>query len=136
MFITSDELLETLSDLHSLVELAIADHQAVEGKTDELVLITNSLLERLTWTPNLTCLVPGLNFLALHTMHRFDDTIFRDLVFSRLTPRGTGAGPFEVEFVWYAGHHRELEPAVMRKLSELQEAGDLLFSTSESNLFS
>jgi hypothetical protein len=136
MFITPTELFETLSDLHSLEELGIADHQAVDGNAAERVLITSSLLERLTWTPDLTCLVPGLSFLELHTMHQFDDTVFRDFVLSRVTPGRNEAGPFELEFKWYSSHHRDLEPAVRTQIEELQRANDLLFSRAESDLFS
>ncbi|KAF7362453.1 F-box domain-containing protein [Mycena venus] len=129
--ITEAELFQTLSGLPLLQDLIISD--VSEG--DEKELVTSSLLQRLTWTPDSTCLVPELSFLECHTVLRFDDTVFRDFVLSRLKPGRNAAGPFEVDLQWYLEYHRELDPEVVAQFAELQSQGELLFSNTESPLF-
>ncbi|KAJ7935358.1 hypothetical protein B0H13DRAFT_525075 [Mycena leptocephala] len=51
VFITETELLQTLAGLPLLQDLIISDHRVIDGQSEELVLVTNSLLQRLTWTP-------------------------------------------------------------------------------------
>ncbi|KAJ6590118.1 hypothetical protein DFH09DRAFT_1425775 [Mycena vulgaris] len=97
IIVTEDELIQTLCGLQALEDLVVSDHMIIDGEGVELELITNSLLQRLTWTPNPTCLVPNLSFLGCHTLLRFDDGVYRDFVLSRVGPGRNEQGPFEVE---------------------------------------
>ncbi|KAJ7736848.1 hypothetical protein B0H16DRAFT_1695238 [Mycena metata] len=72
--------------LSLLQELCISDHRAVNGEGEELVLITNSLLRRLTWSADPGCLIPELSFFECHTLLQFDDAVYRDFTLSRLKP--------------------------------------------------
>ncbi|KAF7325311.1 hypothetical protein MVEN_02638600 [Mycena venus] len=121
--ITEAELFQTLSGLPLLQDLIISDVSEGDGKE----LVTSSLLQRLTWTPDSTCLVPELSFLECHTVLRFDDTVFRDFVLSRLKPGRNAAGPFEVDLQWYLEYHRELDPEVVAQFAELQSQGRIAF---------
>ncbi|KAJ6593283.1 hypothetical protein B0H19DRAFT_1246075 [Mycena capillaripes] len=133
VFITEDQLFHTLSELPLLEELVISDHRI--GNGDELVLVTDSLLQHFTWTPDPPGLVPNLSFLEMHTLLKFDDTIFRDFVLSRVKPGRNAEGPFEVDLRWYP-ECRELDPVMVAHFEELQAQGELLFSSNESTLFS
>jgi hypothetical protein len=133
--ITVAELLETLSDLPLLQDLIISDHRVLNHGGEEVTLVTNSLLERLTWTPDSTCLVPELSFLSTNTLLKFDDTVLRDFVLSRLKPGRNTEGPFEVEVRWYPEHYRNLDPEIITQFTDLQSQGELLFLTSESDVF-
>jgi hypothetical protein len=135
VFITEAELLQTLSDLLSLQGIVISDHRVVDGQSEELVLVTNSLLQRLTWTSDPACLVPDLAFLECHSLLKFDDTVCRDFVLSRLKPRPKSEGPFDVKLHWYPKYYRRLDPVVVTQFRELQTQGELLFSISASSLF-
>jgi hypothetical protein len=135
VFITEAELLQTLSDLPSLQGIVISDHRVVDGQSEELVLVTNSLLQRLTWTSDPACLVPDLAFLECHSLLKFDDTVCRDFVLSRLKPRPKSEGPFDVKLHWYPKYYRRLDPVVVAQFRELQTQGELLFSISASSLF-
>jgi hypothetical protein len=133
--ITVAELLETLSDLPLLQDLIISDHRVLGHGGEEVTLVTNSLLERLTWTPDSTCLVPELSILSTNTLLKFDDTVLRDFVLSRLKPGRNTEGPFEVEVRWYPELNRNLDPEIITQFTELQSQGELLFFTSESDVF-
>ncbi|KAJ6593215.1 hypothetical protein B0H19DRAFT_1365347 [Mycena capillaripes] len=135
VFITEPELLQVLSGLPLLQDLAITDHRIVDGEREILLLVSNSLLQRLIWTPDAACLVPALSILETHTLLQFDDTVYRDFVLSRLKPGRNTEGPFEVDLRWYPGYCRQLDPAIVAQFGELQSQGQLLFSSAESTLF-
>ncbi|KAJ7736824.1 hypothetical protein B0H16DRAFT_109320 [Mycena metata] len=135
VFITEAQLLQTLPGLCLLQELSISDHREVNSEGEELVLITNSLLRRLTWSADPDCLVPELNFFECHTLLQFDDTVYRDFTLSRLKPGRNAEGPFELDLQWYPEYHRELDQAMVAQFAELQSQGELLFSTTESGVF-
>ncbi|KAJ6468208.1 hypothetical protein C8R45DRAFT_1170357 [Mycena sanguinolenta] len=69
VYITAEQLLGCLSNLPSLRDLAISDHQPIEPKAARAgtraneVVITNSLLSKLTRTADSSCLVPHLSSL-------------------------------------------------------------------------
>jgi hypothetical protein len=124
-----------LAGLPLLQDLIISDHRVVDGQGEELVLVTNSLLQRLTWTPDPACLVPDLFFLQCHSLLKFDDPVHRDFVLSRLKPGRNSEGPFQVELCWYPEYYRELDPVVVAQFRGLQTQGELLFSSRASPLF-
>ncbi|KAJ7145730.1 hypothetical protein C8R44DRAFT_863592 [Mycena epipterygia] len=128
VLITEDELVKTLSGLPLLQRLYISDHATIDDK----VLITDSLLHQLTWSPDPTCLVPALRYLHCHTLLQFDDTLWRDFVLSRLDSGRSAEGPFEVRLEWYPRHHRELDPVVRAQLSELHSQKQLVFSSQHA----
>ncbi|KAJ7645909.1 hypothetical protein DFH06DRAFT_1210682 [Mycena polygramma] len=135
VFITELELLQVLSGLPLLEHLSISDHWVVDGKGEELVLVTDSLLQRLIWTSDPACLVPGLSYLETHTLLKFDDAVYSAFVLSRLKPGWNSEGPFEVGIPWYSDFYRELDPGVVAQFRELERQGELLFSCAESPLF-
>jgi hypothetical protein len=94
--ITEAKLLEALSGLPILQDLAISDHRCLGKRCEEVVLVTNSLLERLIWMTQFTCVVPELSFLETHTLLQFEDSVYCDLGLSRLKPGRNAEGPFEV----------------------------------------
>ncbi|KAJ7712270.1 hypothetical protein B0H16DRAFT_578825 [Mycena metata] len=137
ILITESELVQTLSGLSSLQALTISDHRiTIEGKGQESVLVTDSLLRRLAWSHDSTCLVPHLSVLKCHTLLKFDDSVHRDFVLSRLESGRGPEGPFEVDLRWYPGHYRELDSEVVAEFAEREAQGELYFSLSESTLFS
>ncbi|KAJ7799988.1 hypothetical protein B0H14DRAFT_2901544 [Mycena olivaceomarginata] len=133
--ITEAKLLEALSGLPVLQHLAISDHRCLDERGEEVVLVTNSLLERLTWTTQFTCLVPDLSFLETHTLLQFEDSVYRDLVLSRLKPGRNAEGPFEVNLWWYEEYYREVDPVLVAQFTELRLQGELLFLIDESYAF-
>ncbi|KAJ7645905.1 hypothetical protein DFH06DRAFT_579524 [Mycena polygramma] len=135
VFIAEPELLEVLSGLPLLQDLYISDHRVVDDEGEELVLVSNSLLQRLTWTSDPGCLVPKLGYLETHTLFNFDDAVYRDFVLSRLNPGRNSEGPFEVAIRWYPEYQRRLDPGVVAQFRELGRQGELLFSYAESPLF-
>ncbi|KAJ6492614.1 hypothetical protein DFH09DRAFT_1452512 [Mycena vulgaris] len=135
VLITETGLVQTLSGLQSLQQLSIWDHKNIDDEGADHVLLTDSLLHRLNWSSDPTCLVPGLSYFGCHTLLQFDDTIYRDFVLSRLKPGRNERGPFEVEMEWYPGHRRELDPALRVLLDDLQLQGEFLFTIRPSDFF-
>ncbi|KAJ7468721.1 hypothetical protein FB451DRAFT_1257130 [Mycena latifolia] len=135
VLITETELVQTLSTLHSLLQLIIWDHKMIDDEGADFILITDSLLHRLTWSPSPTCLAPRLSYLGCQTLLQFDDTVLRDFALSRVKPGRNENGPFEIELEWYPGHHRELDAGVRAQFEELQSQGEFLFSSHPSDYF-
>lgn len=128
VYITEVELIQTLSGLRLLEQLSLWDHRKINGEDTNLVIVSDSLLQRLTWTDEPTCLVPSLGYLYCQTLFQFDDIVFRDFVLSRITPGRNAPGPFRVQFGWYPRQLRALDPAVVAQLEELQSQGEFSFS--------
>ncbi|KAJ7647835.1 hypothetical protein FB45DRAFT_894577 [Roridomyces roridus] len=135
MLVTQAELLQMLEVLQSLDNLSISDHKQIPGAPTEFVLLNDSLLRHLTWTSGPACLVPTLSYLGCHTLLRFDDSVYRDFVLSRIAPGRNKFGPFEVELFWDSENRRDLAPGVLAQFTELQSSGKLLFSLSPSPMF-
>ncbi|KAJ6562839.1 hypothetical protein DFH09DRAFT_1315904 [Mycena vulgaris] len=129
VLITEAELVQTISRLPLLRQLQLCDHKETNYHGADLILITDSLLRRLTWSPDPTCLVPDLNSFECHTLLQFDDVVYRDFILSRLDPGRNEERAFTVNLMRYWGL-RELDPAVVGKFDELQSQGQLLFSTA------
>ncbi|KAJ7202399.1 hypothetical protein GGX14DRAFT_654411 [Mycena pura] len=132
--IAEDELLRSLASLASLESLAIADQPAisVNGKIKKINLITNSLLLRLTWTPNSSdvCPIPRLTRLSCITRFKFNPRVFRDFLASRVALNGA---PFEISIratkpLYTDAAESESgkqKAAVMKRLQPMIIAGDL-----------
>ncbi|KAJ7503162.1 hypothetical protein B0H11DRAFT_1988091 [Mycena galericulata] len=112
--ISEAELLQTLSSLQSLEHLVISDHRAARSEGSEMLLITDSLLNRLTWTPDPT-------HLGCHTLLEFDDAVYRDFVLSRAA------------LYCDLDYYRELDPAILAQFEELQLRDELWFTIEANN---
>lgn len=129
MVITEHDLVECLSEMEFLEELFIGDvPSTVPGDADH-VLITNSLLQRLTWTPEPSCLTPKLGIFAFASLLTFDDHVLLQFVTSRLVSGRTDDDVFELEIYWHlAAAERTLDQAVETRMLELEEQGNLSWS--------
>ncbi|KAJ7202401.1 hypothetical protein GGX14DRAFT_699227 [Mycena pura] len=136
--IAEDELLRTLASLASLESLTIADQPAisVNDKIKKIKLITNSLLLRLTWTPNSSdvCPIPRLTRLSCITRFKFNPRVFRDFLASRVALNGA---PFEISIRATRplsdaaeSESGKQKAAVMKRLQPLIIAGDLRMISS------
>ncbi|KAJ6480733.1 hypothetical protein C8R47DRAFT_596745 [Mycena vitilis] len=126
--ITEDELVRTLACLDSLERLIIADRRenTIGQELTEHVLITDSLLRRLTYTtdePDLhTNLVPQLQSISCTSLCRFSTQILFDFVASRTV---ASRGGFEFVLARFREVKADFEPEVRQKFSELVTAGAL-----------
>ncbi|KAJ7647831.1 hypothetical protein FB45DRAFT_894573, partial [Roridomyces roridus] len=135
VLVTQAELLQMLEVLPSLDNLSISDHKQIPGAPTEFVLLSDSLLRHLTWTSGPACLVPTLSYLGCHTLLRFDDSVYRDFVLSRILPGRNERGPFEVELFWDSDNHRDLDSGVLAQFKELESCDELWFSLQPSPMF-
>lgn len=78
--ITEPELLACLAALPTMERLSISDHQCTDH--GEHLLVTDTLFEAPTWTPDSSCLVPRLSFLDCSTMLKFDYNVYVDYLLS------------------------------------------------------
>ncbi|KAJ6537984.1 hypothetical protein B0H19DRAFT_376324 [Mycena capillaripes] len=120
--VTEAQLLECLSGLPSLERLAISDHQAMEyGEGLERLLVSDSLLAKLTRTPDTLCLIPRLRSLGCQTVLQFDDKALLALAVSRLddSEELTNEGRFELELSWLPGRERGINANVLAQFSAL-----------------
>ncbi|KAJ7491767.1 hypothetical protein B0H11DRAFT_990702 [Mycena galericulata] len=124
VLLTEAELLECLSALPSLQRLEIADHECVGPDDVEHHLITNTLLSQLTRTADSSCLVPRLRSLGCTSLLRFDDTVYLNLLLSRI-PEG---GAFENEMRVIGDHRTEFEESVAVRIMELCIQKRLVFA--------
>ncbi|KAJ7231417.1 hypothetical protein B0H12DRAFT_210198 [Mycena haematopus] len=127
--ITEVQLLQCLADLRSLERLAISDHEPVDRKEETRVgvganevLITDTLLAKLTRTIDSPCLVPRLSSLGCQTLLRFDDCAFLALAVSRLDDSDgcQNGGCFGLELSWLPGHERKIDDAVLTSFRDLK----------------
>ncbi|KAF7350594.1 3-beta hydroxysteroid dehydrogenase isomerase family [Mycena sanguinolenta] len=97
MVIAEDELVECLSDMRALMELFIQD---VVGSSDheENILINDTLLRRLTWRSDSSCIAPNLNIFSFASLFFFDDDALVPFVESRARPAERhDSSPFRME---------------------------------------
>ncbi|KAJ6493417.1 hypothetical protein C8R45DRAFT_1136627 [Mycena sanguinolenta] len=97
MIITEVELVECLSDMTALVELFIQD---VIGNSDypENILINDTLLRRLSWRSDSSCLAPNLSIFSFASLFFFDDDALVPFVDSRARAvHRHNSGPFRME---------------------------------------
>ncbi|KAJ7204951.1 hypothetical protein GGX14DRAFT_569091 [Mycena pura] len=121
--ITEPQLLQCLIALPVLEHLAISDHKRFRSRGVDLKLITDSLLRALTRTSEVPALVPLLESLSLRSRNRFTDTVFLDLVVSRVDHDRVFTCAVEIVF--------DLNPAVRAQLQQLQVRGDLKLMLDE-----
>jgi hypothetical protein len=124
--ITEGQLLCCLPFLPALTTLAICDHERIRGRGVNLELITNTLLVALTKTSNARCLIPRLDTLSLRSPLQFDDSVYLDLVLSRLQPERKFTSVLGTLPHWTEG--REIDNAVVARLREMMVQGDLPLS--------
>lgn len=82
--ITEMELLQRLSSLPSLEQLAISDHQHIQDEGIDQLLIADFLFSQLTRTPDDPYLVPCLHSFTCRSLLRFNDKTFLNCLCSRL----------------------------------------------------
>ncbi|KAJ7737550.1 hypothetical protein B0H16DRAFT_1466190 [Mycena metata] len=129
--ITETQLLQCLSVLPALMHLAVADHERARGRGANLVVISDSLLEALTRTPDAPCLVPHLESLHIRSRLRFTDDVYLAMVVSRLEPGGRRFKSL-VEMLPQGVDCRHFDPGAVTRLRELVACGDLEMSLPAS----
>ncbi|KAJ7142910.1 hypothetical protein C8R44DRAFT_974394 [Mycena epipterygia] len=118
--ISEPQLLECLSELPALEQLAISDHQLVPpygGAAEHL--ITDTLLTALAQTS----LVPRLRSFECQSMLLFDDAVYLEFLLSRVQDEQ----PFDIEIYWLPGHHRDFDARVVARIEELNLENKLGF---------
>jgi hypothetical protein len=96
MVITEGELVHCLSDMHVLQELFIQD-LCGDDDNDDHILITDTLLRRLAWRADSSCLVPNLQDFSFASLFFFEDDGFMELIESRIISGRTQNGPLRIE---------------------------------------
>ncbi|KAJ6493320.1 hypothetical protein C8R45DRAFT_1212700 [Mycena sanguinolenta] len=126
MAITEDELVECLSEMKVLLELFIQE-VAAESDWD---LITDTLLHRLTWRDDSSCLVPHLHCFSFDPLYfSFGEDTFIEFVESRLVPGRSNNGPFTIQ-AFYADDHW-FEDALIARMTALHTQGLLHWSLQD-----
>ncbi|KAJ6464616.1 hypothetical protein C8R47DRAFT_1224687 [Mycena vitilis] len=122
MVVTEDELVECLLELPSLLNLSIQDVPPCEEHT----LITDSLLQRLTWTSDTSSLVPCLSSFRVASLFRFDRLL--NFVTSRIVPGKTNGRPFTLEMKVLESNSEVEVEVLARTLDPLRDEGKLRWS--------
>ncbi|KAJ6580091.1 hypothetical protein DFH09DRAFT_1360691 [Mycena vulgaris] len=123
--ITPGALVECLSNLPSLQQLAISEDPYPYGRKET---ITDAVLENLTLAAGSPCLVPRLRIVKFHTLLQFDDNIFQNFLASRVQ----AGNPFQCD-IRAPGHYRDLDPAIITQIDELCVKKGLIFSFETAN---
>jgi hypothetical protein len=129
IIISEDELVECLSEMPALLDLFLHDVPAMAVGEVDHILVTNSLLRRLAWTPDPSCLTPYLSTLRLGSLFTFDHEMLLDFVTSRVVPGKSGDNPFGIELLnlQLAEPGPEMKESVLARLLELVGRGELRF---------
>ncbi|KAJ7685802.1 hypothetical protein DFH06DRAFT_1463745 [Mycena polygramma] len=123
--ITDDQLVLSLVSLDCLERLIIADRPGYgRHNLAEHSLMTDSLLLRLTCTPDTSNLVPRLNYVHCTSLCKFSTDVFFDFMASRVL---SSRGVFEAVVRCHEGTSVEFEPGMLHKVSYLVSAGALKF---------
>ncbi|KAJ6480744.1 hypothetical protein C8R47DRAFT_1050065 [Mycena vitilis] len=123
--IADDELVLSLTSLGSLERLIIADRPGYgDHNLDEHVLITDSLLLRLTCTHDTSYpgLVPQLNYIHCTSLCKFSTHVFFDFMASRVV---LNSRQFETVVRCLKRASLKFEPDVRRKISTMVSEGVL-----------
>ncbi|KAJ7470931.1 hypothetical protein FB451DRAFT_1176130 [Mycena latifolia] len=124
--VSSSDLLQCLSDLPLLEALTVADPGVDVFLGDETeVIVTDSLLRRLTWTDDSSCLIPYLQEFHCKSYLRFNDSIYTKFITSRLQSGRSSQGPFENSLAYYA---KDWRPVLGQTLTELMGKKELVFT--------
>ncbi|KAJ7611969.1 hypothetical protein DFH06DRAFT_1243798 [Mycena polygramma] len=126
--ITEDELVGCLSEMQALSKLYIEDLVSWDEFEDHTV-ITDSLLLRLVWVADPSCLVPSLTTFGFTSLFTFDDHTFLDFVTSRLISGRSHDGPFTIETLATPGSvDCDFGAVAVASMSNLVERGQLRWS--------
>ncbi|KAF7354068.1 hypothetical protein MVEN_01094200 [Mycena venus] len=130
---TDEDLLRCLPVLPQLEELVISDSTS----HGENILITDTLLQGLVYKSGSTPLIPRLDFLCLTFVLGFNDSLFVEVVNSRLDDYFNGlAAAFEVHLWWLPACRREASSQMLAQLLSLVSAGDLAFKSGPASSIS
>ncbi|KAJ7274910.1 hypothetical protein C8J57DRAFT_1466790 [Mycena rebaudengoi] len=123
--ISADALVQCLSELPSLEQLAVSDHNIdVYANIDNFM--TDSPFRRLTWTSDPSCLVPRLNSLKFRTSSLLSiDHAFLKFVVSRLKPGRSSDGPFKTTII--CPNDLDYRPVEYDRLWDLKGQKELAF---------
>ncbi|KAF7362841.1 3-beta hydroxysteroid dehydrogenase isomerase family [Mycena venus] len=124
MVMTESDLVECLSEMHALLHLFIQDVSCSGVGEADRMLITDSLLQRLTWTHDRTSLVPRLSSLHVATLFTFDNHLLLDFITSRITP-GDRDDRFEMAVGWMTRKEPVIQDSVLTRICELRSQGKL-----------
>ncbi|KAJ7138125.1 hypothetical protein C8R44DRAFT_868455 [Mycena epipterygia] len=130
--ITADDLVRSLASLGSLERLVISDQAAVM-RTPAHILVTDTLLLRLTSTPDTSdsTLVPKLNHIVCTSFCNFTPQIYFDFIASRITP---GRLPFQAVLRRLGTSPFEFPPEVHQKLWDLVKRRELRFLLEQADV--
>ncbi|KAJ7443401.1 hypothetical protein B0H11DRAFT_2344997 [Mycena galericulata] len=116
--ITEDDLLECLSVLPVLRELRIQD--SVSSDPEHPALITDTLLRGLTRNADQSPLVPSLAAISFASVLRFTDSVYLDLITSRLvSEKSDDTKPFGIVLQLLTAGQRELGPEAEKRYAQL-----------------
>ncbi|KAJ6484072.1 hypothetical protein C8R45DRAFT_1000099 [Mycena sanguinolenta] len=113
--ITEDELVDCLSEMKVLLELFIQDVPGNSNR-DQHVLITDTLLDRLTWQDDPSCLAPHLHCFAFSSLFVFGDDAFMKFAESRVVSGRAGDVPFTIQ-AFHATGDVEFAEAVTARMT-------------------
>ncbi|KAJ7628220.1 hypothetical protein DFH06DRAFT_1442113 [Mycena polygramma] len=130
MVITEDELVACLSEMCLLSELFIQD-VARDFDHPHHILLSTTLLQRLVWRPDDSCLIPNLTTFTFASLFDFDDDTFLHMVTSRLVAGSSSDGPFKIQTTRLMG--QDLRTAATARLSEFERRGLLRWSRRTEN---
>jgi hypothetical protein len=125
IIISEDELVECLSEMSALRELFVHDVPALAVGDAHHILVTDSLLRRLTWTSDPSCLAPYLTALHVGSFFTFDPDVLLDFVESRVVPGRAGGHIFGIELLRLGEPGPEMNESALARLLELVGLGQL-----------
>ncbi|KAJ7646254.1 hypothetical protein DFH06DRAFT_575937 [Mycena polygramma] len=124
--ISEDELVACLSDMNALSQLFIQD--IVDGRDTESILLTDSLLRRLTWTADSSCLAPHLSSMRFASLFTFRSQTLLDFITSRLPSGRRGNVPFEMDLTWQTAEEPHIDGSVLAHIVQLRDDRQLRWS--------
>jgi hypothetical protein len=113
----------------ALLDLFLYDVPAMAIDEEDHILVTDSLLRRLTWTSDPSCLTPYLSTLHLGSIFTFDHEVLLEFVASRVVPGRADDNPFGIELLnlQLGEPGPEIKESVLACLLELVDRGELRF---------
>ncbi|KAK7013761.1 hypothetical protein R3P38DRAFT_2545603 [Favolaschia claudopus] len=133
--ITEEELLGCLAVLHCLEELSVFDTFVSERSHSNHTVVKDQLLQGLLCVPGEASLVPNLRMLDVATVMDFTDSVYVDVVVSRIEKicDVDRSGVFDACIQRYP-EQRKLSNKAWQKLKSLVDSGTLLFNIMEVEL--
>ncbi|KAJ6550987.1 hypothetical protein DFH09DRAFT_1499578 [Mycena vulgaris] len=128
--IKEGHLLECLEHFPRLETLVLADIRKVtDGPTVDHIVITNTLLRRLTLTSDGASMAPHLRVLSFSSLFRFTAQVLVDCVTSRVQAARSANRPFELHI------QPVLDVVLTADLAALQRRGDIWYSIEAAPAF-